>query len=249
MTESATLADVVAVVHGRYDPSTAEPWDAVGLVCGDPAQRVRRVLVAVDPVEATVTEALTEARVDLLLTHHPLLLRPVSSMAATTPAGRLLHRLVVLGVVDTAPLVPSAAGADVGLGRIGELEREVTLEQFAAVVAESLPRTAHGVRVQGDAARRVRRVAVIGGSGGDALAAATDAGADVVVTSDLKHHLALDHREAGGPAVIDVAHFASEFPWVRAYAQTLHRDLRDAGFDVDVQWSAIVTDPWSFHLA
>ena len=275
MTESATLADVVAVVHGRYDPSTAEPWDAVGLVCGDPAQRVRRVLVAVDPVEATVTEALTEARVDLLLTHHPLLLRPVSSMAATTPAGRLLHRLVlghcallaahtnadaaragvsdaladVLGVVDTVPLVPSAAGADVGLGRIGELEREVTLEQFAAVVAESLPRTAHGVRVQGDAARRVRRVAVIGGSGGDALAAATDAGADVVVTSDLKHHLALDHREAGGPAVIDVAHFASEFPWVRAYAQTLHRDLRDAGFDVDVQWSAIVTDPWSFHLA
>ena len=90
---------------------------------------------------------------------------------------------------------------------------------------------------------------MIGGSGGDALAAATDAGADVVVTSDLKHHLALDHREAGGPAVIDVAHFASEFPWVRAYAQTLHRDLRDAGFDVDVQWSAIVTDPWSFHLA
>ena len=97
MTSTPSLGDVVAIVHGRYDPATAEDWDAVGLVCGDPAAPVRRILVAVDAVEATVNEALIDVGVDLLLTHHPLLLHPVSSVAATTPAGRTVHRLVVGG--------------------------------------------------------------------------------------------------------------------------------------------------------
>lgn len=266
MTRTPSLADVVVAVHRRYDPATAEDWDAVGLVCGDPAAPVRRVLVAVDPVAATVDEALGLGA-DLLLTHHPLLLRPVSSVAATTPAGTLVHRLVsggcallaahtnadvaregvsdalaaALGLTVVAPLVPDGDGTT-GLGRIGTTD-PTTLESFAAHVAASLPATAHGVRVQGDPARRVQRVAVIGGSGGDALAAAS--GVDVVVTSDLKHHLALDHLQAGGPALVDVAHFASEWPWVPAYASLLHRDLLAAGFDVDVQYSSLVTDPWT----
>lgn len=266
MTQTPSLADVVAVVHRRYDPAAAEDWDAVGLVCGDPSAPVRRVLVAVDPVAATVDEALGLGA-DLLLTHHPLLLRPVSSVAATTPSGTLVHRLIAggcallaahtnadvaregvsdalaaaLGLTVVAPLVPSGDGTT-GLGRIGTTE-PTTLEAFAAHVAEALPATAHGVRVQGDPARRVQRVAVIGGSGGDALGAA--AGVDVVVTSDLKHHLALDHLQAGGPALVDVAHFASEWPWVPAYASLLHRDLLAAGYDVDVQYSSVVTDPWT----
>ena len=87
------LGDVVAAVHRRYPPGTAEAWDAVGLVCGDPDQPVRRIHLAVDPVAATVDEAL-DAGADLLLTHHPLLLHPVSSVAADTVAGRLVHRLI-----------------------------------------------------------------------------------------------------------------------------------------------------------
>ena len=271
MPTTPTLADVVAVVHGRYDPAAAEDWDAVGLVCGDPGQLVRRVLVAVDPVEAVVEEALA-LEADLLVTHHPLLLRPVSSVAATTPAGRVVHRLVAgecallaahtnadvaiagvsdalaeaLGVHGTVPVVPGADAAT-GLGRIGSLAVPATLGAFAAHVAASLPQTAHGVRVQGDPDLPVQRVAVIGGSGGDALDAAGRAGADVVVTSDLKHHLALDHREAGGPALVDVAHFASEWPWVPAYAALLHSDLLAAGYDVDVQHSSVVTDPWTWR--
>jgi len=92
-----TLAEVVAALDRRYDPVWAEDWDAVGLGCGDPDQPVRRILLAVDPVTATVEQAIEE-RADLLLTHHPLLLRPVHSMAATTPKGRLVHRLMTSGV-------------------------------------------------------------------------------------------------------------------------------------------------------
>src|SRR3712207_4297055 len=71
-----TLADVVAALDARYDPALTEPWDAVGLVCGDPAEPVRSVLLAVDPTSAVVDEAL-ERGVDLVVTHHPLLLTPV----------------------------------------------------------------------------------------------------------------------------------------------------------------------------
>lgn len=274
MTErrTATVGDVVAAVHARYDPAGAEPWDAVGLVCGDPAAPVRRILVAVDAVAATVEEALG-LRADLLLTHHPLLLTPVSSVATTTPAGRLVHRLVAggcallaahtnadvardgvsdalaaaLGVRSTTPLIPSPHDPSTGLGRVGTLAEPILLEEFAALVRAALPATAHGVRVAGDRARTVHGVAVVGGSGSDCLAAAAAAGVDVVLTSDLKHHVTQDFLATGGPAVIDVAHFASEWPWVPVVADLLARDLDGLGLDVEIATSTILTDPWTFR--
>lgn len=268
---AVTVADVVDAVHRRYDPATAEDWDAVGLVCGDPQAPVRRILVAVDPVAATVDEALGLGA-DLLLTHHPLLLRPVSSVAATTPAGRLVHRLVrggcallaahtnadvgvdgvsdalaaALGLGPVTPVVPAMPDAAAGLGRVGDLAVPTTLGAFAEAVRDALPVTAHGVRVAGDAERVVRRVAVLGGSGGDLLDAARATGADVVVTSDLKHHVTVDFVAGGGPAILDVAHFASEWPWVPRVAELLRSDL--AGHGVEVLVSTTVTDPWSFRV-
>src|SRR4051794_11844239 len=116
------LADVTALLDGWYDPSWAEPWDRVGLVCGDPAQDVRRVLFAVDPVEAVVDEAL-EFGADLVVVHHPLLLTPVSSVAATTAKGRVLHRLVREGValftVHTNADVPEGGTNDAIARAIG----------------------------------------------------------------------------------------------------------------------------------
>jgi len=96
VTSIPNLADVVAALEARYDPSDAEPWDAVGLVCGDPEAPVRRVLFAVDPVGAVVDEA-ESLGADLVVTHHPLFLTPVHGVAATTPKGRLVHRLVTGG--------------------------------------------------------------------------------------------------------------------------------------------------------
>jgi dinuclear metal center YbgI/SA1388 family protein len=270
---TATLADVVDAVHRRYDPSTAAEWDSVGLTCGDPDQPVRRVLLAVDAVTATVDEALAWGA-DLLLTHHPLLFRPVTSVAATTPAGRLVHRLVrggcallaahtnadvardgvsealadVLGVRHAAPVLPSAADPSTGVGRVGDLDAAVPLGRFAVLVRDALPRTAHGVRVAGDPDRAVRRVAVLSGSGGDDLAAASRVGADVVVTSDLRHHVASEHLAAGGPALVDVAHFASEWPWLPVAARLLAADLAARGFAVETRVSTLVTDPWTDRL-
>jgi dinuclear metal center YbgI/SA1388 family protein len=220
-----TLAEVVATIERRYDPSWAAEWDSVGLVCGDPAGSVSRVHVAVDPVEAVVDEAIASGA-HLLLTHHPLFLGGTESVAATTAKGRVVHRLISNGIglyvahtnADVAcPGVSDAlaaalglgevrvidASADRGLGRIGELTQPLTLRDFVAVAAEQLPATRWGVRAAGDPDREVLVVAVCGGSGGDLAAAAAAAGADVLVTSDLKHHSASESLADNGIALVD----------------------------------------------
>src|SRR5919106_1932588 len=126
------LADVIAVLDGLYDPSRAEQWDAVGLVCGDPDAEVGRVLFAVDPVAVVADEAVAwEA--DLLVTHHPLFLRPVHGVAASTPKGRVVHTLIRHGIAlhvahtnaDSAdPGVSDALAAAIGLSGLRPLEAQ-----------------------------------------------------------------------------------------------------------------------------
>ena len=90
------LSEVVALLDTWYPPGTADSWDRVGLVTGDPDQQVRRIHLAVDPAPAVVAEAV-EGGADLLLVHHPLLLAGVHGIAATTPKGRSISALVRSG--------------------------------------------------------------------------------------------------------------------------------------------------------
>ena len=269
-----TLRDVVAVLERVYDPAWAEPWDAVGLVCGDPDAPVRTVAFAVDPVAAVVEEAI-ERGADLLLTHHPLFLRGVHGVPATDFKGRLVHKLIrggvalftahtnadsadpgvsdalaqAIGVERLRPLDARAGNPELGIGRVGELPEAEPLAAFARRVAAALPATSGGVRVAGDPERPVRRVAVCGGAGDTFFGAARRAGADVYVTADLRHHPASEALEAGGPALVDVAHWASEWPWLEGAARTLRSTLGAAGTNVETYVSTLVTDPWTAHLA
>src|SRR5690625_3404485 len=110
-----TVADVVGLLETRYPPRTAETWDAVGLVAGDPAAPVRSVLLAVDPVQAVVDEAIARG-VNMLITHHPLYLRGTSSVAATTPKGRIVHDLIRAGCA----LYTAHTNADAAAGGVAE---------------------------------------------------------------------------------------------------------------------------------
>ncbi|MBQ1081446.1 MULTISPECIES: Nif3-like dinuclear metal center hexameric protein [unclassified Nocardiopsis] len=277
-TQPFSLSDVTAAFEEVYPPQWAASWDAVGLVCGDPAQPVERVLFAVDPVDAVVDEAVTWGA-DLIITHHPLMLRGVTSVAANTPKGRIVHRLIRSGVAlytahtnaDTAapgvsdalaravgltgslrPLDPDATDPEGrrGIGRVGELDEPMVLRDFAARVAQGLPATAGGVRVAGDLDRVVTTVAVSGGAGDSLLGAARAAEVDAYVTSDLRHHPASEFvEEAGGPALVDTAHFASEWPWLADGAAQLADALRRTGgpngANVETRVSTTVTDAWS----
>lgn len=90
---AATLRDVIGLLEQMYDPSRADDWDAVGLVCGDPDEPVGRILFAVDPVRSVVAEA-AEWGADLVVVHHPLFLKPVHSVAAGSPKGRVVQDLI-----------------------------------------------------------------------------------------------------------------------------------------------------------
>jgi dinuclear metal center YbgI/SA1388 family protein len=272
------LSDITAFFDDVYDPAWAESWDAVGLVCGVPDQPVERVMFAVDPVAAVVIEAI-EWGADLIITHHPLLLRPVSSVAATTPKGRVVHRLIAAGVALytahtnadiadpgvsdalaravglTGPLRPLAPAADLaagpvagpsrapgrGHGRIGAVAAPMSLADFAAQAARGLPATAGGVRVAGDPDRTIRTVAVCGGAGDSLLGAARAAGVDVFLTADLRHHPASEFAEHDdGPALVDAAHWATEWPWLADAERLLTGAL-----DLRTRVSTLVTDAWT----
>ncbi|GAA5120632.1 Nif3-like dinuclear metal center hexameric protein [Pseudonocardia adelaidensis] len=138
-----------------------------------------------------------------------------------------------------------------GLGRIGSLPAPEPLSAFTARVRAALPETAWGVRAAGDPDRPIRSVAVCGGAGDSALGAATAAGVDAYVTADLRHHPASEHLLAGTvgrttPALVDVAHWASEWPWCAQAADVVHAALGDR---VEVTVSTGRTDPWSIGAA
>jgi putative NIF3 family GTP cyclohydrolase 1 type 2 len=139
---------------------------------------------------------------------------------------------------DVVELAPRPSGR--GLGRVGELPESTSLAEFTAQVAGALPATAWGVRAAGDPSRLVRRIAVCGGSGGDLAATAARAGADVLVTSDLKHHATSEAVADTGLALVDAAHWATEWPWLRQLADAL-------ATTVEATVSTLVTDPWTVH--
>jgi len=265
-----TVREVVAALDRRYPREWADQWDKVGLVLGDLDAAVSRVLCVVDCVPETVDQALA-AGADLIMAHHPLLLKPVSSVAPETYKGRIVHRLIRADVAlyvahtnadianpgvsdvlaarldlrNVRPLVPAsgpAEGGGRGSGRIGELAEAMPLAEFAAFVAARLPATTAGVRAAGEPARTIRSVAVCGGAGDTFLAAAASAGVDAYLCADLRHHPASEHLAAAGPALLDVAHWASERPWLDEVAEWLR-----GAFPVDALVSDLDTDPWTVH--
>jgi hypothetical protein len=138
-----------------------------------------------------------------------------------------------------------------GIGRIGSLASPASLRDFAMLVAEALPGTAQGVRIAGDPTASVSRVAVCGGSGDSLLAAVRAAGADVYVTADLRHHPASGIRDQAGdgpPYLIDVAHYASEWPWLAGLSNRLEGAMDDIGLKIETHVSVRSTDPWTFRV-
>ena len=272
-----TLAQVLLAVEELWPESLAESWDEVGLVAGRPSAPVTRVMFAVDPTLEVIEEAV-EWGAELLITHHPLLLKGVTSVAATTAKGQAIHRLIesgtalltvhtngdsavggvsdvladALGLEDVAPLTLATNGLpEEGIGRVGQLADVMSLGDFAARVFGILPSVAGGVRVSGDKDGLVRRIAVCGGAGDSLFNEVRASNADVFVTADLRHHPASEAREAavnGRPYLIDVSHFASEWLWLPAAASALGNVLVDQGHEVEIQVSTTNSDPWDFIL-
>ena len=265
-----TLRDVVARVNSLWPPVGAEEWDSVGLVTGSLDSTVSNILFVVDVTEETVSEAV-DGGYDLIIAHHPLLLRGVTTVAEDRFKGNAIARLIrancalvsvhtngdrvetgtsatlarALGLNDISPIVPHALGG--GLGAVGRTEQK-TLSEFARLVASVVPATAGGVRVSGNMSRPVSTVALCAGAGDSLLGHESVSNADVFITSDLRHHPASEFRENArlthDTALIDISHWAAEWLWLEGAAAELRAGLPNVSTTV----SDINTDPWTFAV-
>lgn len=291
------LQQVTDALETLYPLRYAESWDAPGLIVGDLEARVARIAFAADPTFAVVEQAI-RWHADLLVCHHPLLFRAAHEVSAAGVHGAVVSALYrhgcalwvghtnadaayrgvgqaaadAFGLVDQRPLTPiddPASDHAVGIGRVGRLAEPMPLRDFAGLVARTLPRTEYGIQVAGELDAPVSTVAVLPGSGDSMFNEVRASGADVYVTSDLRHHPATDaleqarweaslrrqglHAGSGDghirPALINTPHSAIESLWFRYALDDVPAAVEaQTGERPETMWIRMRTDPWDLVL-
>ncbi|MFJ6988686.1 MULTISPECIES: Nif3-like dinuclear metal center hexameric protein [unclassified Streptomyces] len=251
--------DAVGTVTGDPDQPVTRVLFAVDPVQDTVDEAVRLgadLLVTHHPLylrgTTTVSAATFKGRVVHDLIKHDIALHVAHTNADTADPGVSDALADALDLRVLRPLVPdpSDPAGRRGLGRICEPDRPLTVRELAARAAQRLPATAQGIRLAGDPDAAVRTVAVSGGSGDSLFAPVRAAGVDAFLTADLRHHPAseflADRAHTGRPlALLDAAHWATEWPWCRLAAAQLDEISDRHGWDLRVHVSKTVTDPWT----
>lgn len=232
-------------------------FDNAGFLVGDIEAGVSRVLISLDVTEEVIDEAVRTG-VELIISHHPFIWTPLKSVTGDGLTSRKLMKLIkndisVIsmhtnldiaegGVNDVLISLLGAVRTDTldsdGCGRIGELQEELCLEEFLVHCRSVL--NVKGLRYV-DGGRRVKRLAVMGGAGADAMYDAIEKGCDTYVTADVKYHQFLEAKELG-LNLIDADHFCTENPVMPVLAEK----LRVAFPALDVHLSAVHSQVVSF---
>ncbi|MFJ6723913.1 Nif3-like dinuclear metal center hexameric protein [Streptomyces sp. NPDC091281] len=251
--------DAVGTVTGDPDQPVTRVLFAVDPVQDTVDEAVRLgadLLVTHHPLylrgTTTVSAATFKGRVVHDLIKHDIALHVAHTNADTADPGVSDALADALDLRVLRPLVPdpSDPAGRRGLGRICEPDRPLTVRELAARAAQRLPATAQGIRLAGDPDAAVRTVAVSGGSGDSLFDNVRAAGVDAFLTADLRHHPAseflADRAHTGRPlALLDAAHWATEWPWCQLAAAQLDEISDRHGWDLRVHVSKTVTDPWT----
>jgi len=251
---SRTTVDDVSRFLGSLAPrELAESWDNIGLLVGDRARPVARLMTCLTLTPDSVGEAVSE-RCDLVVAHHPLPFKPLARLTTDETPGRLLWQLMGagisvysahtafdsaarginqglaegLGLAEIRPLAPTTApsllAAANGILGSGRIGRFAAPESLGSLV-DRVKRflSLSGLQVVGSLDREVRQVAVGCGSAGTFLGTARQAGCDVLVTGETNFHTCLE-AEASGIALVLPGHFASERFGMERLAEDLQRE-------------------------
>jgi dinuclear metal center YbgI/SA1388 family protein len=253
-----TIQDLLDILQQITPTHLAADWDNVGLLVGNPRQEVHHVLVALDPLEALLDQA-RDNGCDLIITHHPIIFRPLHSLRTDTPIGGFLARAVreTIGVIachtnldaiqngvsdvlahlldmqEARPLIPAEGGCEAtcGLGRIGTLPAPLPPEEFLGRLRQAC--APPWILEAGGRPQQIHTVAVCGGSCSDLAETALRLGADVFVTAEVKHNIARWAEEAG-LWLLDAGHFATEQPAMTVFRDTLRQRFAALGWAVPV---------------
>lgn len=228
--------EIMRVIEAAYPREAALDFDNVGLLAGRAEKEVERVYIALDATDAVIDRAVEEGA-DMLITHHPLIFSPLKKITDEDFISRRVVKLIqndisyyamhtnydVLGMAELSEKILGIRNTEVlditmekdgraeGIGRVGELEKPMTLEECCVYVKHRL--NLGSLKVFGDMQAEVSRLAISPGSGKTAIAAAIAKGADVLVTGDIGHHDGLDAVEQG-LYIIDAGHYGTEYIFI-----------------------------------
>ena len=267
------LSDLIEHFEARWPLANAESWDAPGLVAGSLTKQVKKVLLTVDVTDDVVAEAIT-GEFDLILAHHPFLMRGVTGLAEQSAKGNVISALIKHNIAlysahtnadgsatGTSATLTKAIGltqvrsfdavgnaGETASGRIGSIGG-LTLGDIAARLAAALPQTASGVRVSGSFEQSISTVALAAGAGDSFADAAYKLGAELFISSDLRHHVVLElieraKAEGRAFAVIDISHWAAEWLWL----ETAAAELAAANQEIEFAVCDLRTDVWDFVI-
>lgn len=240
-------SEIIKVIEATYPTDAALDFDNVGLLAGRLNKEVTRVYIALDATDRVIDQAL-EAGADMLITHHPLIFQPVKKVTDENFITRRVLKLIqndisyyamhtnydVLGMAELSEKILGLKNTEVldvtreedgkieGIGRIGVLDRKMTLEECCVYVKHRLK--LGSLKVFGEMDHTVSRIAVSPGSGKTAISEAVKKGADVLVTGDIGHHDGLDAVEQG-LSVIDAGHYGTEYIFIDDMKAFLQKKL------------------------
>ena len=262
-----TVNELAEIIELRYPKSLAVEWDVVGFVVNNSNTEVNNILLTIDVTDDVVAEA-KEKSVDLIISHHPLMLDPNETSDIQTKRIQLRKQLednnISLYVAHTnADIAQGGVNDSVAkvlglqnvetfglekMGRKGNLRTEITLREFINLLKDKLPKVKSSIQVGGNLESKISKVALCGGSGSSLLEEVRNEDVDVFVTADLKHHAVSDNKNMNGPALVSVSHWASEWAWLPELEQQLKTDLALKQLNARIFISEISTDPWNFSL-
>lgn len=229
--------DIIELLQQLSPPEYACEWDNVGLLVGHEEQEIHSIMIALDPSVEVVEEAVKK-NIDLLITHHPMIFCPIKQVTDSSPLGAKILALAEnhiayfamhtnfdikgsmadlaanrLHLHNTQPLEITTEKDKIseGIGRVGDWETEITLEE----VVNCVKREFHldTVMVYGDLQQSLQRVAISPGSGKSMIGEAIEKNAQVLITGDIGHHEGLDAMEAG-LAIVDATHYGLEYIFI-----------------------------------
>jgi len=260
-----TLKDFLDFLETIAPGRLAESWDNPGLQVGSLSQKISKIFTSLDPTLNALTSA-SEANAQLLFTHHPLIFKPLSRLDINSFPGDVVAKTAKSGIsivaahtnLDAAKggindiladlmrlrnveVLKNADEMDgVGLGRIGYLPEPAGLSLVARDVKKVLG--TQNIKVVGKKDTLIHRLAVVGGSGGSLLSLAYEQGADLLLTGDVGHHVALEAKSLG-MALLDGGHFHTEKTAFRVFVKNLNKILKAKGWEITFEIDKDETDP------
>lgn len=244
--------EIIEILERLAPRACACDWDNPGLLAGRQEKEVKKLLLTVDADDEAVAEAI-RGGADMILSHHPLIFKPVRHVSDEDFIGRRLVSMIQadisyfamhtnydvspgcmadqaaerIGILGGMPLEPMGelAGIPYGIGKIGELKTPVSGKELAELVKNTfgLP----FVTVYGGElfeTEPIRRAAVCPGSGGSTISAALKGGAQVLITGDISHHEGID-AAAQGMMILDGGHYGLEHIFLEDMEAYLKREL------------------------